>query len=111
MERGTQALEKAGQLGISFGKRELAMKAEAYRIRGLQDLDNSNLVRDADKKRELLKKAKADFDEAMKIYLQISPWADSIKQIPQVQDSLKEVDQRLINLDRPNPLLPWNWFK
>jgi hypothetical protein len=111
MERGTQALERARQLGISFGKRELAMKAEAFRIRGLQALDNSTLMQDPDKKKELLKKAKADFDEAMKIYLQISPWADSAKQIPMVLDSLKEVDQRLTTLDRTNLLLPWNWFK
>jgi eukaryotic-like serine/threonine-protein kinase len=111
MERGTQALERARELGITFGKRELAMKAEAFRIRGLQALDNSNLVQDTGKKKELLKKAKTDLDEAMKIYLQISPWADSAKQIPKVQASLKEVDQKLTNLDLPNSLLPWNWFK
>ncbi len=111
MERGTQALERARQLGSGFGKRELGMMAEAFRTRALQALDNSNLVEDKNKKKELLNKAKSNFNEAMKIYLQIAPWGDSTKQIPLVQDSLKEVDEKLINLDQPNSLLPWNWFK
>ncbi len=111
MERGTQALDHARQLGISFGKRELAMMAEACRTRGLQELDNANLLRETDREKEFLKKAKTDFDEAMKIYLQISPWGDSTKQITGVQDLLKEVDQKLSYLDQSNSLLPWNWFK
>jgi serine/threonine protein kinase len=111
MERGTQALDRARQLGVSFGKRELAMMAEACRTRGLQELDNANLLRGTDREKEFLKKAKNDFDEAMKLYLQIAPWGDSAKQIAGVQELLKEVDQKLSYLDQSNPLLPWNWFK
>jgi eukaryotic-like serine/threonine-protein kinase len=114
IERGTQALERARQLGISFGKRELAMMAEAYRTRGSQALDNSSLIKDADKQKELLNKAKSNFNEAIKIYLQISPWGDSAKQIARIQDSLNEADQKLTALnqsDQSNSLMPWNWFK
>jgi serine/threonine protein kinase len=111
MERGTQALDRARQLGISFGKRELTMMADACRTRGLQELDNANLLRGTDREKEFLKKAKSDFDEAMKIYLQIAPWGDSTKQIVGVQDLLKEVDQKLSYLNQSDPLLPWNWFK
>jgi serine/threonine protein kinase len=110
MERGTQALERARQLGISFGKRELAMMAEARRARGVQEWDNANLLRGTDREKEFLKKAKSDFNEAMKIYLQITPWGDSTKQISGIQDIMKELDQRLAEMDEPNPLLPWNWF-
>lgn len=111
MERGTQALDRARQLGSSFGKRELAMMAEACRSRGLQELDNANLLRGTGREKEYLKKAKSDFDEAIKIYLQIAPWDDSTKQITGVQDLLKEVDQKLSYLNQSDPLLPWNWFK
>jgi len=111
MERGTQALERARGLGISFGKRELAMMAEAYRTRGLQDLDNANLLRGTDREKEFLEKAKKDFEEAMKLYSQITPWGDRAKQMASVQDLMKEADQKLKYLDQSNPMLPWNWFK
>jgi serine/threonine protein kinase len=111
MERGAQALERAQQLGHSFGKRELAMMAEAHRKRGLQDVENANLVRGTEQEREFLKKAKAEFDEALKTYLQAAPWGDSTAQILNIQSSMGEVERRLSELEKPNPLLPWNWFK
>jgi eukaryotic-like serine/threonine-protein kinase len=111
IDRGTQALERAQALGHSFGKREMAMMAESHRKRGLQNLENANLVRGTDQEKELLKRAKTDLDEALKNYLQIAPWGDSTTQIPSVQDSLAEVQTRLAELDKPNPLLPWNWLK
>jgi eukaryotic-like serine/threonine-protein kinase len=111
MDRGTQALERAQELGHNFGKRELAMLAEAHRRRGLQEIENANLVRGTDQEKELLKKAKTDLNEALKNYLQIAPWRDSTAQIPNVQNSLGEIERRLSELEKPNPLLPWNWLK
>ncbi len=111
MDRGTQALERAQQLGYSFGKRELAMVADAHRQRGLQDLENAKLVQGTDQEKEFLKKAKSELDDALKTYLQIAPWGDSTTQIVSIQNSLGEVQQRLNELSKPNPLLPWNWFK
>ena len=111
MDRGTQALESARQLGFSFGKRELAMMAEAHRQRALQDLENAKLVTGTDQEKEFLKKAESEFDAALKTYLQITPWGDSTTQILGIQDSLGEVRQRLNGMNKPNPLLPWNWFK
>jgi eukaryotic-like serine/threonine-protein kinase len=110
-ERAIQALERARNLGHAFGKREIAMFAEAQRKRGLQSVENAKLVEGTDQERELLKKAKIDLDEALKNYLTIAPWGDSTAQIPEVQDSLAQVQQRLSELDKPNPILPWNWFK
>jgi eukaryotic-like serine/threonine-protein kinase len=111
IDRGTQALERAQAMGHSFGKREIAMLAEAHRKRGLQSLENANLVSGTDQEKELLKTAKKDLDEALKSYLQIAPWGDSATQVPAVQDALGEVELRLKELEKPNPLLPWNWFK
>jgi hypothetical protein len=68
-------------------------------------------VRGTDREKDSLKKAKSNLDEALKIYLQIAPWADSTKQIPSIQDSLKLIDQKLAELDKSGSLLPWNWFK
>jgi eukaryotic-like serine/threonine-protein kinase len=111
IDRGTQALEHAQALGHSFGKREMAMMAESHRKRGLQNLDNAHLVRGTDQEKELLKRAKTDLDEALKNYLQIAPWGDSTTQIPFVQDLLTEIQTRLAELGKPNPLLPWNWLQ
>jgi hypothetical protein len=111
MERGTQALERAQQLGYGFGKRELAMMAEAYRVRGLQALDNANLVRGTEREKESLAEAKNSFNNALKTYLQITPWGNSTTQILSIQSSLAEVEKRMQALSAPNPLLPWNWFK
>ncbi len=110
-DRGTQALERAQGLGHTFGKREIAMLAESHRKRGLQGVENAKLVEGTDQEKELLKKAKSDLDEALKNYLQIAPWGDSTEQIPEVQDSLGRVQIRLDELEKPNPILPWNWFK
>jgi serine/threonine protein kinase len=111
LDRGAQALEHAQQLGQVLGKRELLMMAEVYRARGQQAWDNANLVRGTDREKNLLKKSKEDFNSALRIYLQISPWGDSTTQILMVQDSLAKIDQRMLDLNPPNPLLPWNWFK
>ena len=111
MDRGTQALERAQELGHSFGRRELAMLAEAHMKRGLQDIENANLVRGTDQEKELLKRSKQDLGEALTSYLQIAPRGDSTAQILSIQNSLKEVEQRLTELQKPNPLLPWNWLK
>ncbi len=111
MERGTQALEHAQQLGYNFGKRELAMMAEAYRVRGLQALDNANLVRGTDREKEFLKKARDSFNDALKTYLQITPWGNSTTQILSIQASLAVVEKRIQALSPPESLLPWNWLK
>jgi hypothetical protein len=111
MDRGTQALKRAQELGHTFGKKEMAMLADAYGKRGLQDIENANLVRGTDQEKELLKKAKADLGEALNNYLQIAPWGDSTAQILSIQESVKEVEQRLTEFANGNPLLPWNWFK
>jgi serine/threonine protein kinase len=111
MERGMQALERARQLGHSFGKRELATMAEACRNRGLQAWDNAKAVRGTDQEKEFLKKALNDFNDALKAYMQIAPWGNSTTQILSVQESLAKVKQRLDVVDLPNSLLPWNWLK
>lgn len=111
MERGKQALERAQQLGQSFGNRELAMMGEALRARGLQALGSANLMRGTDREREYLGKAKDSFNEALKTYLQITPWGNSAAQIRSIQESLTEVEGRLKDLEPPNSLMPWNWFK
>lgn len=111
LNRGTQALERAQQLGLKFGRRELAMIADAHKKRALQDIENANLVKGTDQEKEYLKKAKSEYDEALKSYLQVAPWGESTAQILSVQDSLGEIKQRLDELEQPNPLLPWNWFK
>jgi hypothetical protein len=110
-DRGTQALESAQQLGYTFRKKELAMIADAHKKRGLQDIENANLVKGKNQEKECLNKAKSEFDEALKTYLQIAPYGDSAAQVLSVQDSLGEVQKKLSELDQPNPLLPWNWFK
>jgi len=110
-ERGIQALERAQSLGHTFGKREIGMLAEAQRKQGLQCVENARLVEGTDQEKELLRKAKSDLDEALKNYLKIAPWSDSTAQIPEVQNSLVQVQQRLSELEKPNPILPWNWFK
>jgi serine/threonine protein kinase len=111
IDRGTQALDRAQALGHSFGKREIAMLAESHKKRALQNIENANLVRGTDQEKELLKRARADLDEALKNYLQIAPRGDSTAQILAVQNALGDVQTRLAELEKPNRLLPWNWLQ
>ena len=87
------------------------MMAEAYRVRGLQSLDNANLMRGSDQEKEFLTKARDSFNEALKTYMQVTPWGNSTTQILSIQASLTEIDRRMQLLSQPNPLLPWTWFK
>ena len=65
----------------------------------------------SDQEEEFLKKAKREFDDALEIYLEISPWGNSSSQAAAVQDLLAEAEQRLNEIRTPNPILPWNWFR
>lgn len=111
MDRGARALEQAREKGHSFGKRDLAMMAEARRKRGLKDLENADLLQGTDQEKEFLKRAKEEFKGALESYLQIAPYGDSTEQIQTLQNRLAEIDLRLDELNKPNPLLPWTWFK
>lgn len=111
MDRGTQALERARRLGHSFGKRELAMLAEAHRSHGMRLRENARLVEGTDREKEFLKQAQSELNDALKTYFEISPWGDSEEKILGVQNSLAEVESRMRELEQPNPMYPWNWFK
>jgi DNA-directed RNA polymerase subunit K/omega len=111
IERGTQALKQAQEMGHSFGKREMAMMAEASRARGLQAFENAKLMKNTDREKDYLQKAKMELDDALKTYLQISPYGNSTKQIVSIQDVLTQVEKRIQEVNPPNPLLPWNWGK
>ena len=110
-ERGARALERAQEKGHSFGKRDLAMLAEARRKRGLQDLENANSVQGTEQEKEFLKRAKKELEDSLESYLHIAPYGDSTAQIQVIQDLLTEIIARLDALNKPNPLLPWTWFK
>jgi eukaryotic-like serine/threonine-protein kinase len=110
-DRGAQALERAQNLGHMFGKRDIAMLAESHRKRGLQSAENAKLVQGTEQEKELLNKAKIDMQEALNSYLRIAPYGDSTAQIPEVQSALEQIQLRLDEIEKPNPLLPWNWFK
>jgi hypothetical protein len=110
-ERGLQALDRAQQLGHVFGRKELGMMAEARRFKGFKMLDNANSAKGTDQEKEFLNRAKDELKNALKLYIQIAPWGNSAAQIPIVQARLDEADRRLEAIDKPNPLLPWNWFK
>ena len=110
-ERGTQALQRARDLGHNFGRRELAMTADAYRYSGMQAWQGAKQLRDTDQENELLKRAQEHLRQALESYSRIVPWGDSTAQILAVQEALKHVEERLRELNPPNPLFPWNWFK
>jgi serine/threonine protein kinase/tetratricopeptide (TPR) repeat protein len=111
MERGTQALQRAKDLGHQFGKRELAMMADAYNYIGMQAWDGAKRLRGSDQEKEILRKSKESLRQAIETYSQIAPWGESTKQIRLVQGVLDSVEDRLKELNPPNPLFPWNWFK
>lgn len=110
-ERGTQALQRAKDLGLNFGKRELAMMGDAFRMSGLRAWDGATRLRGTDQEKELLKKAEGDLKQAIQTYSQIAPWGGSTNQILATQDVLTKVEDRLKELNPPNPLFPWNWFR
>ena len=111
IERGTQALQQAKDLGYNFGKRELAMTADAFKTSGLQAWDGAVRLRGTDQEKGLVKKAQENLKEAIDTYSKFAPWGGSTDQILATQAVLDQVNDRMKELNPPNPLFPWNWFK
>jgi hypothetical protein len=113
VERGMPALQRAKDLGHSFGKRELAMTGDAFKTGGLQAWSASQKLRGTEQEKDLLKKCRENLRNAISAYSQIAPWGESTDQILQAREALIASENRLNELNPPNPpnrWLPWNWF-
>jgi eukaryotic-like serine/threonine-protein kinase len=110
-ERGMQALKRAEDLGHDFGRKDRSMMADAFKAQGLKAWEASERLRDSDQEKDLLSKAKENLQKALKLYSELAPWGDSANQLNQVEDALATVETRLKEVNPPNPLFPWNWFK
>jgi tetratricopeptide (TPR) repeat protein len=108
-DRGMEALRRAEQLGHKPGRRERAQQADAYRTRGFQFWNGAKQLVDTPQEKDLLKKAKDDLEEALKIYSDLAPWGDSPSQIKAAQESLDRIKERLKFLDPPS-IWPWKWL-
>jgi hypothetical protein len=105
-DRAYAALQQAEKHGYA-GSRERQQLADAYRDRANRAFWDSRNVRDLPQEKDLVTRARDDYQRALELYQGISPYGNSASAIQTVQESLESVNFRLNEIEHP-PLNPLN---
>ena len=106
LDRAYTALEQAEKHGYS-GSRERQQLADAYRDRANRAFWDSRNVRDLPQEKDLVMRARDDYQRAAELYQSIAPYGNSSSSIQAVQESLDSVNFRLNEIEHP-PSSPLN---
>ncbi len=106
-DRAYTALQLAEKHGYA-GKTERGELADAYRDRANREFWSSRDVRDLPQEKDLVARARDDYQRAMDLYRSIVPYANSAVSIQTVQESLDSVNFRLNAIEHPpaEPITP-----
>ena len=106
-DRAYAALQLAEKRGYA-GKTERGELADAYRDRANREFWSSRDVRDLPQEKDLVGRARDDYQRAMDLYRSIVPYGDSAASIQSVQESLDSVNFRLNAIEHPpaQPITP-----
>ncbi|HTS29685.1 MAG TPA: serine/threonine-protein kinase [Bryobacteraceae bacterium] len=104
VDRVSQALKKAEALGYPMGNREKAYLADGYRDRAMRTAAKAQDLRGLPQEKDLLERARDDYQQALEFYQAIVPYAKSGENIVKVQKLLDDVNSRLGEIDGGIPL-------
>jgi tetratricopeptide (TPR) repeat protein len=99
-DRAYAALQLAEKRGYA-GKSERGELANAYRDRANREFWSSRDVRDLPQEKDLVARARDDYQRSMDLYRSIVPYGDSVASIQSVQESLDSVNFRLNTIEHP----------
>jgi eukaryotic-like serine/threonine-protein kinase len=97
-----KAMGELGRRGYRLGRREAAMLADAFRMQGLAVEARALRARGTSGETELLKQARADFEQAVRFYGDIAGFAFSGNNLREAEAHLHAVEARLAQLHPPN---------
>jgi hypothetical protein len=92
------------------GNRERQQLADAFRDRANRAFWDSRNVRDLPQEKDLVTRARDDYQRSLELYQSITPYGNSASAIQTVQESLVSVNFRLNEIEHP-PLNPLNKLK
>jgi serine/threonine protein kinase len=105
-DRAYTALQMAEKRGYT-GNRERQQLADAFRDRANRAFWDSRNVRDLPQEKDLVTRARDDYQRALELYQSITPYGNSASAIQTVQESMVSVNFRLNEIEHP-PLNPLN---
>jgi eukaryotic-like serine/threonine-protein kinase len=88
LDKLQEALGELGRRGYKLGRREKAMLADGFRMRGRQFQAQAERARGKEEEGELLEQAKADFEQAIAFYDEIPTFGDVAANRADVQQRL-----------------------
>ena len=106
-DRAYTELQLAEKRGYA-GKTEVGELADDYRDRANREFWSSRDVRDLPQEKDLVTRARDDYQRAMDLYRSIVPYGNSAASIQSVQESLDSVNFRLNAIEHPpaEPITP-----
>jgi hypothetical protein len=93
-----ETLSQLSHRNYPWGRREKAMLADAHRLQGQQLQAKAQAARGTDQEQELLAVAKDHYAQAVDLYREISPYADSKANRAAVEAQAAQIDGRLAEL-------------
>jgi len=100
-DRAYTALQLAEKHGYT-GNHERQQLADAYRDRANRAFWDSRNVRDLPQEKDLVMRARDDYQRALELYQSISPYGNSVSAMQTVQESLESVSFRLNEIEHPS---------
>jgi tetratricopeptide (TPR) repeat protein len=94
LDKLQEALGELGRRGYPLGRREKAMLADGFRMRGRDFAARAVKARGQEEEQELLEQAKSDFEQAVEFYDEIPTYANVPANRADAQRQLDQMDAR-----------------
>jgi serine/threonine protein kinase len=108
LDRGTDAFQRAEQLGYTLGDREAVLLADGYGERGDTLWRTAATLRGMSQEEDHLNRSTEAYREAMTLYSKIADFTDTAASIRRIDRRLKQIDDRLTEIrGRKWFGLPW----
>lgn len=96
-----KALGELGRRGYPLGRREKAMLADGFRMKGLEFHNRAQKTREVDDEVMLLERARDHYIQAINFYDEIPSYADARKNRNETERKLADVERRLDAIHQP----------
>jgi hypothetical protein len=110
-DRGLAALDQAEKHGYTGGERERLLLADGFRERANREFWDSRNVRDLPQEKDLVERARDDYQRSLNLYQGIAPYENSATSIQTVEESLVSVNSRLNQIEHPPATGPLGTLK